>query len=170
MLSLYLGHHLTAQIGSFDGVNQSRVVSQPFYRTCIFGIKWRWDTCGIYPSNMHTVCHALVHYSNVIMGAIASQITSLTIVYSIVYWDADQRKHQSSASLAFVRGIHRGPMNSPHKWPATRKVFPFDDVIMLRINIDRFISDPNCIRNTNFEAIDCMAHVKYHLCIVFFCM
>ena len=41
------------------------------------------------------------------MGAIASQITSLTIVYSTVYSDADQRKHQSSASLTFVRGIHR---------------------------------------------------------------
>ena len=64
------------------------------------------------------------------MDAIASQITSLTIVYSIVYSDADQRKHQSSASLAFVRGIHRGPVNSPHKWPVTRKMFPFDDVIM----------------------------------------
>ena len=50
--------------------------------------------------------------------------------YSIVYSDADQRKHQSSASLAFVRGIHRGPMNSPQKWPVTRKMFPFDDVIM----------------------------------------
>ena len=102
------------------------------------------------------------HYGDVIMGAIASQITSLTIVYSIVYSDADQRKHQSSvimgtmasqitnlanvyltlysgtdqrkyqssASLAFVRGIHRGPVNSPHKWPVTRKMFPFDDVIM----------------------------------------
>ena len=65
------------------------------------------------------------------MGAIASQITNLTIVYSIVYSDADQRKHQSSASLAFVQGIHRGPVNSPHKWPVTRKMFPFDDVIML---------------------------------------
>ena len=64
------------------------------------------------------------------MSAIASHITSLTIVYSIVYSDADQRKHQSSASLAFVRGIHRGPVNSPHKWPVTRKMFPFDDVIM----------------------------------------
>ena len=64
------------------------------------------------------------------MGAIASQITSLTIVYSTVYPDADQRKHQSSASLAFMRGIHRGPVNSPHKWPVTRKMFPFDDVIM----------------------------------------
>ena len=49
----------------------------------------------------------LLHYSDVIMGAIASQITSLTIVYSTVYSDADQRKHQSSASLAFVRGIHQ---------------------------------------------------------------
>ena len=64
------------------------------------------------------------------MGPIASQITSLTIVYSIVYSDADQRKHQSSASLAFVRGIHRGRVNSPHKWPVTRKMFSFDDVIM----------------------------------------
>ena len=65
------------------------------------------------------------------MGAIASQITSLTIVYSTVYSDADQRKHQSSASMAFVRGIHQGPVNSPHKWPVKRKMFPFDDVIMV---------------------------------------
>ena len=54
----------------------------------------------------------------------------LTIIYSTVYAGADQRKHQSSASLAFVRGIHRGPVNSPHKWPVTRKMFPFHDVIM----------------------------------------
>ena len=65
------------------------------------------------------------------MGAIASQINNLTIVYSNVNSDVDQRKHQSSASLAFVRGIHWGPVNSPHKWPVTRKMFPFDDVIML---------------------------------------
>ena len=70
------------------------------------------------------------HYSDVIMGMIASQITNLTTVYSTVCSDADQRKHQSSASLAFVRGIHRGPVNSLHKWPVTRKMFPFDDVIM----------------------------------------
>ena len=72
----------------------------------------------------------VMHYDDVIMGAIASQITSLTIVYSTVYSGADQSKHQSSASLAFVWGIHRGPVNSPHKWPVTRKMFPFDDVIM----------------------------------------
>ena len=65
------------------------------------------------------------------MGVIASQITSLTmIVYSNVYSDADQRKNQSSASLAFVWGIHRGPVNSSHKWPVSWKMFPFDDVIM----------------------------------------
>ena len=75
-------------------------------------------------------CQFLEHYNDVIIGAIASQITSLTIVFSTVYSDADQRKHQSSASLAFVRGIHRGPVNSPHKWPVTRKMCPFDDVIM----------------------------------------
>ena len=48
-----------------------------------------------------------LHYSDVKMGAIGSQITSLTIVYLIVNSGADQRKHHSSASLAFVRGIHR---------------------------------------------------------------
>ena len=66
------------------------------------------------------------HNYDVIMGAMASQITSLTIVYSTVYSGAHQRKHPSSASLAFVRGIHRGPGNSPHKWLVTRKMFPFD--------------------------------------------
>ena len=70
------------------------------------------------------------YYGDVIMSMIASQITSLTIVYSTVYSGADQRKHQSSVSLAFVWGIHRGPVNSPHKWPVTRKMCSFDDVIM----------------------------------------
>ena len=65
------------------------------------------------------------------MDTMASQITSLAIVYSIVYSGADQRKHQSSASLAFVGGIHWWLGNSPRKWPVTRKLFPFDDVIMI---------------------------------------
>ena len=69
------------------------------------------------------------------MSATASQITSLTIVYSTVYSGADQRKHQSYASLAFVREIHRWPVNSPHKGPVARKIFQFDHVIMcLNIN------------------------------------
>ena len=84
-------------------------------------------------------CHiSQGHYDDVKMGAIASQITSLTIVYSTVYSGADQSKHQSSASLAFVWGIHRGPVNSPHKWPVTRKMFPFDDVIMTKESVTGF--------------------------------
>ena len=72
------------------------------------------------------------------MTTMASQITSLTVVYSTVYSDADQRKHESSASLAFVWGIHRWPVNSPHKRPVTRKMFPFDDVIMRVITINYY--------------------------------
>ena len=59
------------------------------------------------------------HISDVILNVMASKAISLTIVYSTVYSGADQRKHQSSASLAFVRGIHRWPVNSPHKGPVT---------------------------------------------------
>ena len=93
-----------------------------------------------------------VFHNDVIMSAVASQITSVSIVCSTVYSSADRRKHQSSASLTFVRGIHRRPMdsphkgpvtqkmlvrgihrwplNSPHKRPVTREMFPFDNVIM----------------------------------------
>ena len=70
------------------------------------------------------------HYRDAIMDGIASQITSLAIVSWTVYADADQRKHLSSASLAFLWGIRRWPVNSPHRWPITWKMFPFDDVIM----------------------------------------
>ena len=65
-------------------------------------------------------------FNDVIMSAMASQITSHTIVYSIIYSGADQRRHQSSTSLAFVRW----PVNSPHKGTVRRKMFPFDDDIM----------------------------------------
>ena len=62
------------------------------------------------------ICHSnSTHYSDVMMGAMASQITNLAIVYSTVYSWTDQRKYQSSTSLGFVRGIHRWPVNSPHK-------------------------------------------------------
>ena len=66
------------------------------------------------------LCPGLTQYNDVIMDTIASQITSLTVVYSIVYSGADQRKHQ--------------PMNSPHKKPVTRKMFPFVDVTMFEGN------------------------------------
>ena len=75
------------------------------------------------------------HYNDVLMGSMASQITSLNIVYLAVYSGADQRKLQSSASLAFVWGIHRRPVNSPHKWPVARKMSPFHDVIMFNARV-----------------------------------
>ena len=99
-------------------------------------VKTQQNLCIVYGMHhMHThsvyiITDRKTHYRDVIMSTISSQITSLTIVYSLVYSGADQRKHQSSASLAFVRGIHRWPVNSPHKGPVTRKMFPFDDVIM----------------------------------------
>ena len=70
------------------------------------------------------------HYGVVIMSAMASQITGVSIVCSSICLSADLRKHQSSASLAFVSGIHRWTVDSPHAGPVTRKMFPFDDVIM----------------------------------------
>ena len=72
------------------------------------------------------------------MSPMASQTTSLAIVYSTVYSSADQRKHQSSASLAFVRGIHWWPVNSPHKGPVTGEMFPFDNVIIIHASVVLF--------------------------------
>ena len=71
------------------------------------------------------------YYNDAIMSTMASQITNLMIVYSTVYSGEDQRKHLRSASMAFVRWIHWWPVNSPRKGPVMRKMFPFDDVIML---------------------------------------
>ena len=112
-------HHLCLKlIWSSDVSNGSSCIARCVLTVCLFN--------GI-------------HSNDVIMGAITSQITSLTIVYSTVHPDTDQRKHQSSTSLAFVREIHRGPVNSPHKWPVTRKMFSFHDVIMFRsYNIPKY--------------------------------
>ena len=99
---------------------ENKSVNRPHYMyqwTCVVKIVWE------------------SHYNDVILSAMAPQITSLTIVYSTVYSRRRWKKHQSSSSLAFVRGIHRWPVNSPHKGPVTRKMFPLDDVIMV------FISD-----------------------------
>ena len=77
-----------------------------------------------------------LHYVDVIMTTVASQITSLAVVYSIATSGADERNHQSSASLAFVPP-HKGqwPVNCPHKWSVPRKTFPFDDVIVCHFDV-----------------------------------
>ena len=78
----------------------------------------------VYPIK-HSHGFAVLHYNDVIMSPMASQITGASIVYSTVCSATDQRKHQSSASSAFVERIQRGPVNSLHKGPVTRKMFPF---------------------------------------------
>ena len=100
------------------------------------------------------------HYNDVIISAMASQITSCTIVYSTSYQGADQRKHQSFASLAFVRGIHWSPVNSPHNGPVTRKMFPFDDVIMIWAKADLSSLWPSTIQQLKFTNINCEKNVK----------
>ena len=102
--------------------NWERAVKFRFIVSCLY--------CVIMADCFRICALSCFHYNDAIMDAIASQITSLEIVYTTVYAGADQRK-QSSASLAFVRGIHRWPVNSPHKGPVTRKKFPFDYVIMV---------------------------------------
>ena len=95
-------------------------------------VTWH-DMTWCQAKSSHSVCQKFRwHYTDFLMGPMASQITSLTIVYSTANSGGDQRKHQSSASLTFVQGIHRWSVNSPHKWPVTRNFFPFDDVIMGR--------------------------------------
>ena len=70
------------------------------------------------------------------MSVIASQTTGVSIVCSTIGSGADQREHQSSASLAILKGICRCPVNSSHKRPVMRKMFPIDDVIIIRILAD----------------------------------
>ena len=80
------------------------------------------------------------HYNDVIMSStMASQITSLTIVYSSVSSGADQRKHQRSASLVFVWRIHRWPVNTPHKGPVTWQWFHSMTSPWLGLQLDEYL-------------------------------
>ena len=99
-------------------------------------IKDQW--CGVLTFSLLDICLNKLSKNNAHMTSL-EYLSSLQwrhngFVYSTVYSGADQRKHQSSASLAFVRGMHRWPVNSPHKWPVTRKMLPFDDAIMMLLD------------------------------------
>ena len=97
----------------------------------IWIVKIVFTNCQI----LSNICLAkyVIHYGDVTMSAMTSQFTGVWIVYS-PFVHTQIRKHQSSASLAFVRGIHRWPVNSPHKRPVTRKMFTFEDVIIWYYN------------------------------------
>ena len=107
---------------------------------------WQWDLTGcrtssrfagdmrLYSYEVHWFSfwynlHHWLHYNDVIMSSMASQITGVSIGCSNICSGGDQRKHQSSASMAFVRGIHLWPRNSSTKGSVTRKMFPFDDIM-----------------------------------------
>ena len=107
-------------------------------------------------------------YSDVIMSTMASQSISVSIVYLTVCSDPNQRKHQSSASLAFVRGILRWPVNSPHRGPVTRKMFPFDDVIMDVGNIGHLRWGFSLPWTSFYQGSDGLifAYITYHIPII----
>ena len=145
---------------------KQRLTTVTFGFTCWFFTnhkisQWQQNHAYETRSDMHK------HYNDVIMGTIASQITSLTIVYSTVYSDADQTKYESSASLAFVQGIHRGPVNSPHKWRVTRKMLPFDDVFMICEKSSRctcrYIISISTKQQNNSEPMHCNPWLQYLL-------
>ena len=70
------------------------------------------------------------HYNDVIMSTMASQITSLTVVYSTVLFRHRSKKTSKLCVTGLCEGNSPWPVNSPHKGPVTRKMFPFHDVIM----------------------------------------
>ena len=91
-------------------------------------------------------CPAAITHITVTSCVMASHITGVSVVYSIIYSGSDQRKHQSSRSLVFVRGIHRWPVDSPHKGPITQKIFPFDDAIRVVYRIPMC-----CLTKTSYK-------------------
>ena len=122
-------------------------VGNPFATSLLAGSPSKSDHVRrehVISPTVYTV-YITAHYCDVIMVAIASQITSLTIVYSMVYSGADQRKRQSSASLVFVRRIHRWPINYMHRWLVTRKMFSFDDVIIYPSEVYIRLNDVLCL-------------------------
>ena len=111
------------------------------------------------------VDNSMLHHNDVMMSAMAYQITGVSIVCSTVGSDGDQRKYQSSVSLVFVRGIHRWPVNSPHKGPVTRKMFPLDDVIMTIygqniINNEIFLMSSRSLRRQDMDIYIYIREIK----------
>ena len=84
-------------------------------------------------------CDSLYLYNS--LGPLCQH--KMCVVVQIIH--AAQRKHQSSPSLGFVKGIHRCPVNSPHKGPVTRKLFPSEDVIIILFHLSLVVSvDYSC--------------------------
>ena len=117
------------------------------------------------------------HYSDVIVGTIASQITSLTIVYSTVYSDTDQRKYQSSASLAFVReftgdrwiprtnGLWRGKcfhlMTSSYHWLQNQlRTLPLPGALLSNVSTGHLKNNLILLASPLFDHLFVCAHTQ----------
>ena len=123
-------------------------------------------TCFYQPYVGLVRSHQSLHYNDVIINLMASEITSLTSLWSTVYSGADQRKHQNSVSLASVQGIRRGPVNSPHKGPVARKMFPFDDVIMAKVSSSHSHTRGPGISHWFLHRYSCSIFVNEKFCIL----
>ena len=105
-----------------------------------------------------------IHHSDVITGVMASQITSLAIIHSTVYF----------VGGGGGGGLHRSPVNSPHKWPVTRKMFPFEDVIILARVIhgcqclDARIPKATYNRHYQYLAVHVVHNMVKFLCTLFY--
>ena len=134
-------------------------LSQSYSRTMITTVRTR-NIRKTWPSAILSTLANIddMHYNDVIMSTIASQISGVTIVYSTVSSGINQRKHQSSASLASCAGIHRRPVNSPHKCPVTRKMFRFDDVIMWSFHHLKYILKQRLFGNR------CIPDIRSNIC------
>ena len=147
--SLNILHNLITHLNTWswnEGVQRQKSCSSMVSGTrCIRGIAEKIKTHGIWELcfiGAWQVSYCIVSLEAILLlrwrhngrDSVSHHQPHHCLLYLTVYSDADQRKHQSSASVAFVWGIHRGPVNSPHKWPVTRKMFPFDDVITYTIN------------------------------------
>ena len=114
------------------------------YASCLFP-GMATETVYVCHSPTNSICCSVIralvsesHYSDVVMGSMASQITSLAIDYSSVY---SKIKETSKLRVTGIcAGNSPGPVNSPHKWPVTQKMFPFDDVIMHISSVDTLTS------------------------------
>ena len=139
---------LIHRMSSSKSIINAWLLCIPLFWTSKEASRYHEDSCNNVRDVNQWVSSLTWHHSDVIMGMMASQITSVSNVYSTVCSGIDQRKYQSSATLAFVRGIHRGPVNSPRNRPVTRKTSPFDDVIMINFNasMDEYVpSIINCV-------------------------
>ena len=94
------------------------------------GVKNNFEQQNVRTFDQHGMNATWRHYDDVIMSEVASQITSLTIVFTQPFIRAQIKENIKAPRHWPLCGIHRWPVNFPHKWPVTRKIFPFDDVIM----------------------------------------